>query len=619
MKFTNFWIAAVLGPLFVCPPLSVQAAQSDQLDEMVITSSRIPLPARQLGTSVSRLDEGDIAARGFVALADVLRTLPAVGVSNSGGLGKPTALRIRGEESFRTLVLIDGMDVSDPTPPQVSPQIQHIGSAGIGAVEILRGPQGMMYGADAGGVVNIQTIQPDDGLHTGVRLDAGRYDTKQVFADLGAQAGAADFYLSGNSVETGGFNARSDDITLADKDGYENTTMHSRLGWQASDRLRLQAVVRDVSSNNEYDGCFAGATTHDCSNDFDQRSVRLSLDYLGAATTQRLAVQRSKLESEDYAAGVPSFASEGELGKIEYLGSAALTENTSLVFGVDHQEEQIESGNEDLSRDQLGYYAEYQGRYFDNLYMTAGLRRDDNDDFGRHTSYRWSAAYLLPVGREDAVKLKASAGNGFRAPSLYEVAYNSGPWASPPAVDVVLREEQSRGFDLGVEYYISNHTHLEVVYFEQTIEDEIFFDSVTFSGYLQSRGDNESTGVELVGRYQPAASWALWGNFTYNDTETGAGDPRVRRPKQLANAGLSLYPRQAIAAHLNWRSSRNARANDGSKLDDYTVVDASASYSLAASVLLRLRVENVFDQDYQEILGFNTSGRAAYAGVEFRF
>lgn len=608
---------ALIGAL----PFSAFAADTPVLEEIVITSSRLPMPMRQVGTAVSRLDEEEIRQRGHFALADILRTVPAVGVSNNGGPGKPTALRIRGEEAFRTLVLVDGMDISDPTPPQSSPRIQHLTSAGINSVEILRGPQGMMYGADAGGVVNVRTRRPEPGLQSSLRIDAGRYDTEQMFVDLGGTSGTADFYLSGNRMQTEGFNASANDAG-EDRDGYENITLHARLGFSLSDNLSLQAVVRDVSSQNEYDACFESfsfSIVHNCRNDFDQRSERASLEYAGEVVSQRLALQRSRLQSQDYAAGRPYFESRGELVKTEYLGSLRMSEAVTLVYGIDHKRETMRSGIEDLSRGQLGYYLEYQGAYFDRLYLTAGLRRDDNDDFGKHTSYRVSAAYLLEVGGESRLKLKSSMGNGFRAPSLYEVAYNRSPWAMPPAAGLELAEEKSRGFDLGVEYYVADHTRLEAVWFDQRLEDEIYFDLSTYAGYLQSRGSNRSSGAELSAWHQSNEIWALSANFTYNETETANGDPRIRRPKQLANANLSLFPGRALSLRLGWRTSRNALAGDGSKLDDYSVVDVNSRLKLSEGVTLSARIENLSNEQYQEVVGFNTAGRAAYLGAALNF
>lgn len=595
----------------------VLASESLQLEEIVVTSSRVPVPLRQLGTSVSRLDAEEISERGHLSLSDVLRTLPGIGVSNSGGLGQATTLRIRGEEGFRTLVLVDGMDISDPTPPQVSPRVQHLTSAGIDSVEILRGPQGMMYGADAGGVVSVLTPRASDGFQSTVQVNGGRYGTQQAFAELAGEAGPVDFYLSGNRLESDGFNARLDDTSLRDDDGYENTTLHGRIAWNVGEEWRLQAVLRDVDAITEYDGC-GWPTIHDCRGEFDQRSARVSMNYSGQRFGHEVAVQQSELDSGDFAAGALSFGAEGEISKLEYLGNIAINQNASIVFGIDHKNEEMASGADDLSREQTGVYAEYQGRYFDRLYLTAGLRQDDNDDFGKHNSYRVSTAYLIPMG-ENVLKLKASASDGFRAPSLYELAYNTGPWAYSPAADVQLKEEQSQGYDAGLEFFIDEHTQLEAVYFDQTIEDEIFFDSAFWSGYLQARGENESTGVELAAQHQSSELWSVSANFTYNDTETADGDPRVRRPKQLANARFALYPLADLSLHLNWRASRNARAVDGSKLDDYEVFDLGASYDLLSSLSLFARVENLLNEEYQEVVGYNTSGRAGYVGARFHF
>jgi len=144
---------------------STKSAQSyiktdNKLEEVIVTSSRIEMPLRQVGTSVSVITQQEIVQRGFNSLYDVLRSQPSVAVSNPGGAGNATSLRIRGEEGYRTLVLLDGIDISDTSAPQVGPRVEHLLSSGISRVEILRGPQGLMYGADAGGVINISTIAP---------------------------------------------------------------------------------------------------------------------------------------------------------------------------------------------------------------------------------------------------------------------------------------------------------------------------------------------------------------------------------------------------------------------------------------------------------------------------
>jgi vitamin B12 transporter len=272
----------------------------------------------------------------------------------------------------------------------------------------------------------------------------------------------------------------------------------------------------------------------------------------------------------------------------------------------------------DTDRDQAGYYAEYQGDFGEQLFVTVGARYDDNDDFGTHTSYRTSIAYLISVSSGE-VKLKGTYGTGFRAPSLYEISYNNGPFATPPASDTALKEESTEGFDLGFAYYGDNGTFVELVYFDQTIEDLIDFDLIAYSGYVQLSGDSSSTGVELSGEIPVADTWFLTGNYTYNKAEDPDGEQRLRAPKHLANLGVSYRPQGALSFNLNIRGSYDAVDGLGVEIDDYEVVDLSARYQLMDSLEFFGRVENLLDEDYEEVPTYNTSGIAGYAGVRFSF
>ena len=141
---TTIVVAAIHSPL----PL---AQHSGNIEEIVITPSRVAIPLRQIGTSVSVMDEFEIESRGVLNLTDLLRQMPATGASSNGGAGKPTTVRIRGEEGFRTLTILDGMRIQDPSGPQIATSFEHLLSDGIGRIEVLRGPRGLAYGADAGG------------------------------------------------------------------------------------------------------------------------------------------------------------------------------------------------------------------------------------------------------------------------------------------------------------------------------------------------------------------------------------------------------------------------------------------------------------------------------------
>jgi vitamin B12 transporter len=595
---------------------------SERLEEIIIVSSRVEMPLRLLGTSVSTTDEQDIRARGVSNLADVLRFEPAISVSNSGGPGKSTSLRIRGENGFRTKVLMDGIDITDTSSPQAAPIFEHIASAGVERVEVLRGPQGLMYGADAGGIVTITTRRPAPGFSGSLGGEFGRYDTRQVAGHLAGGSEALDFSLAGTRFETDGFNTRSSDTTLRDTDGYDNTTVHASAGWNISETLRAELVGHSVQGENEFDACNTADTfapTDDCSDDYQRRAWRAVLAHQGNTFSNRLAYSRNASEREFYAEGEFTFGADGELEKLEYIGSWNPADSLKLVYGLDLINEAIDDGSFDTDRDQDGVYLEYQGRLADQLYLTAGIRHDDNDDFGTHTTYRLSAAYLVPMDAGE-LKLKGSYGTGFRAPSLYEISYNGGPFAYPPAAGVNLDAEESEGYDLGIGWFASAGWFVEAVYFDQRVENEIFFDLVAFSGYLQGDGDSSSSGVELLAEVPVGDELALTGNYTYNDTEDADGQQRLRVPEQLANLGLSYRPLAGrLALHLYLRLSRNATDGPGAELNDYEVLNLSASYRVLDSLELYGRVENLADQDYVEVPGFNTAGAAAYAGLRYTF
>jgi vitamin B12 transporter len=597
-------------------------AENTRLEEIIVTSSRIEMPLRQVGTSVSVITAQDIQERGFLNLADVLRYEPAISVTNTGGAGKATSLRIRGENGFRTKLLIDGIDVTDTSSPQAGPHFEQLSSAGTERIEILRGPQGLMYGADAGGVVAVTTRQAQPGLAGGASGEYGRYGTQQYAGNIGGGNETLDIALSGSNYETDGFNSRTTDTDIRDDDGYENTTVHGRAGWNISDTLRAELVGHQVDGDNDYDDCFTVDTfepTNRCNDDFDQDAWRAVLTQQGDKFSNQLAYSENNIDRKFQAEGQRFYASKSELQRAEYLGSWSHSPQLALVYGLELKNESMDDGDFDTDRDQQGYYLEYQGNYLENIYLTAGARYDDNDDFGSKTTYRVSAAYLLGLAAGE-IKFKGTYGTGFRAPSLYEIAYNGGPFAYPPASATELDKEESEGYDLGVGYYANSGWFAEATWFDQSVDDEIYFDLVDFSGYLQDNGESTSKGVELIGEIPLGHALALTGNYTYNDTEDAEGEDRLRAPKHMGNLGLSFRPWDGrLTLNLNVRLSHDVADEFEGDIDDYEVVDLNASYRILDSLEIYGRVENLTDEDYVEVPTYNTSGAAGYAGLRYTF
>ena len=191
----------------VTMPITATEEKNDEEENLIVVTSRVPVPLREIATSVTVITEDDLLERGFANLADALKIQPAIHVDSNGTIGSPTSLRIRGEESYRTLVRIDGVDISDPTLTQTAPQLGQLMSSNIDRVEILRGPQGLVYGADAGGVINITSGYADPGLQGQLTLESGGFSGYNLVTDIGYGSDRYDFYLSASDFQTRGFNS----------------------------------------------------------------------------------------------------------------------------------------------------------------------------------------------------------------------------------------------------------------------------------------------------------------------------------------------------------------------------------------------------------------------------
>jgi vitamin B12 transporter len=598
------------------------AAQRAAPEEIVVTSSIIATEVRHLGAALDVLPGEEIELRGYSNLADALRTQPGIAVSNLGGAGKNTVVRVRGEEHFRTLLMIDGIKALDASAPQAAPSFDQLLATGdIERVEILRGPQGFIYGADAGGVVNVLTPRGEGTAGGRLGAEHGGYDTAKYEGRLSGGNERGDYFISATDFTTDGFNSQPSDAS-GERDGAENTTLHAKLGWNVSDALRLQLVARDIDAEAAYDSCFAPVTfapSNACDVATRQATYKASADYTHERLTHSFGYSSATIERDNFTAAARTFGARGDIERLEYTGSFESSPAATFVYGADLQQEDLWADDARRARDQNALYAEYQGRFAERLFVSVGARYDDNDDFGSHTSARASAAYVFELDANRSLKYRASAGTGFRAPSLFEVAYNASPFAFASAAGTGLREETSSGYDVGVELD-TPRLHVEVTYFDQHIEDEIVFDLAGFSGYLQTAGTSTSRGVELAAEIPVGERWRLVGNWTHNDADDAEGAQRLRRPQDFGSVGVSYRAAsERLRVIANYRLARGSVDIGRDPLEDYEVLDVAASFRINEVLEIFGRLENATDERYQEVRGYNTASRGVYAGARVGF
>ncbi|MFD1217582.1 TonB-dependent receptor plug domain-containing protein [Microbulbifer celer] len=596
---------------------SVYAAENP-LEQVNVTGSRVEIPSAESGVSVSVLTAVEIEQLGYSTLLDVVKTLPGIAVSNNGGLGKVSNVYVRGESGSRTLVLLDGVNVADPTNTQVTTQFQHLLASDVERIEVLRGPQGMMYGAGAGGVINIITKRAEQPLELQLSGETGRYNTQRAQAALRGQQAGWNYALNLSQLDSDGFNTRESDTT-GERDGYDNRSVSARLGYAFSENFSVDGQIRQIDAETEYDSCFALVDPNDCLDLYTQTSYQLGADIKGAYAAHNVSVSSQELERDSLTEGVSSYAVEGRIDELNYAGNLDLDAG-AISWGMDLDQQEIESVSDSQSLDILGVYGEWRGDVASKVYYTVGYRHDSLED-ENHDSWRVSAAVPQLIGDNQQIKYRASASTGFRAPSPYEVSTNLVSEVAP------LGPETSRGYELGVEYRYADLLQLEVVAFQQTVTDAIVYVSGIGTGwgaYAQDDGESDSDGLELSlsGKLGERGRW--YANGTWLDSEDSAGEQRLNVPQTTYNLGASytlLEERLSISG--NWRhlADRNSPSTvylePAVALQSYNRLDLNAKYAFSERLAFTLRGENLLDEDYQEVAGFHTTGAAVYAGIQY--
>jgi vitamin B12 transporter len=611
-------VLVCVGLMSAATPLSAEDVQRNT-ERVVVTANRIEMPLEQVGASISVVDAEEERNKGNIFVLEALTTVPGLTVTQSGGPGGQAVVRLRGEENYRTLVLVDGIRIADPAAPQSLTEFAHLLLSDIERIEIVRGPQSLLYGADAiGGVVNIITKRGEPGFHGSVTASPGSFGTMYGSTSLSGADGPFDASTTVSFYRTEGFTAR-EGAGFSEDDGYENVSAHAVVGFEPAEDVRLEGIFRATDAEADFDRF---GDTNDVLYT-EQVAGRLSADFpLFGLLENTISGSYLTQNRADYANGAPfscppfncGATFDAERWRGEYLGTIALSDSDTLILGADYEDEEVITDFLVADRWIWGVYGEWAGEPVENLFLTLGARYDEQEQFGDHFTWRATAAYLFElIGGEGETKLRASAGTGFRAPSLFELfdAFSGDP---------DLLEEQGDGFDLGFDQPLwQGAVTLGVTYFDQKIEDEIRFDPNLFI-YIQNPGTSTSRGVETRVTVEATDDLLLDANYTYTDATINSDDaedglPRQRRPRHVWHAGAS-YTFLEGQARLSLAARGEAEAEDGffifrTKLDAYAVVDVSGSYSFADGWLVALRGTNVLDEQYQTVAGFATADAAA--------
>ena len=620
-----------------------------KLDDVVVTANRSAQPADSVGQSVTVITAAEIESNQTTAVVDLLGRTPGVSLSSNGGVGSVASLRIRGAEADQTLYVIDGVKLNDPSATGSGYNPGNLLVGDIGRIEILRGAQSTLWGSQAiGGVVNLISEAPTRPFQASLDAEAGARGTHYLRGGVGGVTERLDWRVSASHYQTDGFSTFAGG---AEDDGYENTGLSGRLSIKVTDDVSID--LRSVWSNGRADIDGFPAPLYAFADTLEYGTTRDLVGYAGVnfdlfddRLKNRVAYGYTRTDRQNFNPAQANtnltFDSRGENRRYEYQGVLDIADGWVATFGAEHEDAEFRSASPSsftpdptpatASAALDGYYAQLQGEVLSGLTLTGGVRRDEHDTFGGKTLGQAAAAWALNGG---STVLRASFGQGFKAPSLYQLYSDYG--------NTALQPEEADAWDVGVEQQLFDGALVvSATYFDRETTNQIDYVSCSFTatpatapncfvggvqryGYYDNIARTQANGVELAASAR-LGGFDLAANYTSTDAtnETpGAnlGKRLARRPEDTANASVGyVWPfglSTTVAVRYAGESFDNA--SNSTRLEAYTLVDLRASYALNETVEIYGRVENVGDEKYQTTSNYGTAGRGAFVGVRARF
>ena len=613
-------------------------AAPDTIPEiLVVTANRAPQPLARVGQSISIIDSAEITRRQSTNLVDLLRSVPGVSVARNGGIGGTSGVFIRGADSDQTVALIDGIKLNDPASPGGGFNFGNLLIGNIDRIEVLRGPQSVLWGSQAiGGVVNMITRAPTDDLTINARGEYGWRGTAQVVGNVSGKAGPLSASVGAGYFRTDGISAFSERRGGKERDGFDNFGANANLRLALSDAISVDARGWYSDSKADIDG-FA-PPTFALGDTLETTKTREITAYTGVNAAlldgrfrNRLGFAYTDIRRRNANAGVAGFAADGRNERLEYQGIFAIADGWQATAGLERETSRLTTtsfGATTRGRARLdSVYGQLVATPAAGLSLTAGVRQDDHDRVGGATTFGASGVW---TPGNAGTTLRASYAEGFKAPSLFQLQSDFG--------NQTLRPERAKGWDAGISQSLLGGAMVaSATWFERTSTDLIVFISCptpqvgicvnrpfgTYDNIQRARAQ----GVELGLQLRPVEALQAQVNYTWTDARNRTagtanfGKQLARRPRHSITTlvdydwGFGLQ----TGATLTHVGASFENAGNTTRLRGYVLVDLRASFPITPQIEVYGRVENLFGEAYETSFGYGQPGRAGYGGVRVRF
>ena len=573
---------------------------------------------KDLSSPVSVLTTADIENRNQNYISDLLRSQAGISVNRSGPGGALTQIRMRGSEASHVLVLVDGIEVANPTAGEFD--LSGIRSSDVVKIEVLRGEQSALYGSDAvGGVINIITRAGSTQEYWEASIEAGSFNTIDGQVSGVVPLGSASLSLNVGALSSDGYDVSGQN---GEKDGSQSRNINIGLNNVSVGGVNLSAKYSDSHLDTEFDEDSDFNGRLDNTNAYsliDQQSARISGQFDLAGFDNLITLSGHNIET-DSRGGFASI-SDGTRRKASWAIKKGWDAHAITVLGETERETYEITPSFAFSPvrpSNTAYALAGDYRYTgDNFSLSASAREDFNDRFDDAFTWKLGGTYGFDFGG----RVRASVGTGVKNPSLIELFgfYPESNFVGNPD----LKPEESFGYNLGYTHDFGD-LELSADYFHADLEDEIFTDFSSFPFLPRNRiTDSEREGIELSADWDNGGSVSFYGSATFLDAEEN-GVEEIRRPEFSASATATWQASDALSVtgsvdHTGSQFDTDFATFSTVKLGAFTLVGLNAAYNVNDVITLTLRGENLLDEDYQEVVGYSSQGAAIFGGLRARF
>lgn len=611
--------AAILA---LAAPLHAQTRDTTRLEDLVVTATRTPMAPRALGSATDQLKPAELSRRQITSLREALQLVPGGTTFVTGGPGGVTSLFLRGAASTQTLLLVDGMRINDANANYGS-FLGGADLAGLGRLEVVRGPQSTLYGGAAiGGVVALDAARGTGPARGSATVEGGSFGSWTTRAEAQGSAGGLGFAAAASANGTD--NQRR-------PNGWDQRTQLVRVDGALSPWLRIGGTFRGLQQTYTSPGDLRTTNTTPVDRTvFENNLGTLFLDAMPTASWRSrmvVGVQESYTRNGSRYNGDPEFifTLSNQRYALDWQNTVEPFRGSRVVAGLNREWNSVTSSGDNRDERLLGLYAEAEAAPAPGLNLTAGIRNDDYTTFDEALTWRVTAAWAPGDG---STKFRGSYGTGFMPPSL-SARFGSAFEKPNPAI----RPERSRGWDAGIDQeFLRGRGGVSVTWFRNSLRDLIAYQSAPFPELGQEVNIDQARtwGLEFSGRIRVGG---LEARAAYTRLRAETPDPAepsekrlIRRPGHTLSSDVLIAPDERTTAGAGFALVADRRDTDFNQFPsvrvdpgDYAVARVYGSRTIGRRLSLSARVENLFDTHYEPVFGFPALGRSVLVSASIRF